>query len=66
VSFTGAYQPGLVREHDRLNAIPEAKLREDVRDVGADSRLADEESRRDLGVGEAARDQRQHLELALG
>ncbi len=36
---------GLVGEYDRLDAVPEAELGQDVRDVGLDGRLADVEPR---------------------
>ena len=55
-----------VREHDRLDAIAQSELREDVGKVGAHRRVGDEEGARDLGVRQTARDQREHLELSLG
>ena len=58
--------PGLVGEHDRLDAVAEVELLEDVRDVRLHGRLADEELLPDLGVGEAVGDQAQDLELARG
>ena len=57
---------GLVGEHDRLDAVAEAELHQDARDVRLHRRLRDEERLRDLGVREAARDQAEHLELARG
>ena len=46
-------EPGLVGEHDRLDAVAEVELLEDVRDVRLDGRVADEEllrrSRRSRG-----------------
>ena len=55
----------LVREHDRLDAVAELELLEDVRDVRLHGGLADEELPADLGVREPAGDQAEHLELAL-
>ena len=43
----------LVGEHDRLDAVAEVELLEDVGDVRLDGRVADEELLGDLGVGEA-------------
>ena len=43
----------LVGEHHRLDAVAQAELLEDVRDVGLDGRLADVELLPDLGVREA-------------
>jgi hydrogenase maturation protein HypF len=62
----GVEEPGLVGEHDRLHAVAEAELGEDVRDVRLHGRLADEELAADLVVREAARDQAEDVELALG
>ena len=55
--------PGLVREHDRLDAVAEVELLEDVRDVRLDGVLADVELLTDLCVREAASDQAKDLEL---
>jgi hypothetical protein len=41
-------EPGLVGEHHRLDAVAEAELLEDVRDVCLDGRLADVELLTDL------------------
>ena len=65
VRLTGSYQARLVREHHRLNTIAESQLRQDVRDVRPHGRLTHKEPRCNLGVGEAARDLGQHLELSL-
>ena len=50
--------PGLVGEHDGLDAVAEVELVENVRDVGLRRVLADEELGGDLGVRQAARDER--------
>ena len=39
-ALAGLYEPGLVGKDDRLNAVAQVQLGEDVRDVGADSCLA--------------------------
>ena len=57
---------GLVCEHDRLHAVTQVELLEDVRDVGLHRRLADVELAADLGVRLAAGDQPEHVHLALG
>ena len=58
--------PGLARAHDRLRAVCDLELREDVRDVVADRLLAEHEVPRHPGVVVALRDQLEHLALALG
>ena len=50
--------------HDGLHSIAQVELHEDMRDVGFDGCLADEERGGDLGVGEPAGDESQHFELA--
>src|SRR3974390_1972597 len=59
-------KPGLVREHDGLYAGPHAELAQYSRHVSLDGGCAQEEPLADLGVGEAAAQQLQDLELALG
>jgi hypothetical protein len=49
-----------------LNAVAQAELGEHAGDVGLDRRAGDHEPVGDLGVGEAARDQLEDLELARG
>ena len=58
--------PGLVGEHDRLHAVAQAELLEDVRDVRLDRRLADEELLPDLCVRQARGDEAEDLVLARG
>jgi hypothetical protein len=48
-------EPGLVGQHDRLDAIAETELLEDVGDVGLDGGLADVQLFADLRVGQAGR-----------
>ena len=57
-------EPGLVGEHDGLDAVAQPELAQHVGDVGLDRRVAEDERRGDLGVGHAAREQQQHLVLA--
>jgi hypothetical protein len=54
----------LVGEDDRLDAISEPELLEDVRDVGLDGRLADVQVLRDLSVRQTAGHQPEDLALA--
>src|SRR5215467_10732054 len=61
----GVEKPCLVCEHDRLDAVAEAELLEDVRDVRLDGRVTDVELLPDLGVRQAAGDQPEHVEFAL-
>src|SRR5215208_8066674 len=60
------YEAGLVREHDRLHAVAELELPQHARDVRLDRRLAEEQTRRDLGVRQADRDELEHVAFALG
>src|SRR5205823_4934081 len=53
-----------VRVADRLRAVVDAGLGEEVVDMALHGRLADVEASRDLAVGEALRDQREHFDLA--
>src|SRR5690348_12287322 len=59
-------EPGLVYEYDRLHAVAEAELLEDVRDVGLYGRLADVELLTDLRVGQAAGDEQEDVLLSCG
>ena len=61
-----AEEAGLVREHDCLDAVAEAELLQDVRDVRLDGSVADVELLTDLRVREAARDEAEDVELPLG
>src|SRR4051794_1861384 len=49
-----------------LDARVHAQLPVDVRHMGADGLLADEEAGRDLAVGEPVREELEHLDLARG
>ena len=53
----GLDDPGLVGEHDGLDAVAQSELREHAGDVGLDRRAGHDELLGDLGVGEAAGDQ---------
>ncbi len=54
-----AYESRFVGVHDRLHAVAEVELREDGGDVRLHRRRLDDELGGDLGVGEAAREQRE-------
>jgi hypothetical protein len=56
----------LVREDDRLYAIAQVELLEDVGDVRLDGGLADVELLGDLSVGESVGDEPEDLQLARG
>ncbi|TWD83228.1 low temperature requirement protein LtrA [Kribbella amoyensis] len=62
----GDDEAALVGEDDRLDAVAETEFEQDPGDVRLHGGLADEQLGRDLGVGEAARDQAQDLPFALG
>src|SRR5215475_15922895 len=64
VSGAGPYQPGLVGEDHGLDAVAEVELSQDPFQVGLDRRLLDEQVGGDLGIGQAARDEFQHVALA--
>ena len=51
-------------EDDRLDAVTEPELHEDPSDVGLDGPFADEQSLRDLAVGQPLGHEREHLALA--
>src|SRR5262249_29091823 len=53
----GVEEPAPVRKHDRLDALAQVELLEDVRDVRLDRRVADVELLPDLDVREALRDE---------
>src|SRR5215208_314408 len=58
-------EPGLVGVDHRLHAVAQAELAEQVRDVGLDCGVGEDQRRGDLGVGEAGGEHPQHLLLAL-
>src|SRR5215510_9425124 len=66
MSGAGPYQPGLVGEDHGLDAVAEVELSQDPFQVGLDRRLLDEQVGGDLGIGQAARDEFQHVALAWG
>jgi hypothetical protein len=59
-------ESGLVGQHDRLRTVAQPELLQQASDVRLDGRVADEELGADLGVGESARDQAEHLHLPGG
>src|SRR6185437_2919143 len=66
--FTRAMLPGResvpVRVTDGLGAVPRADLRQQMVDVALDRGLADHQALGDLSIGQASRDQREHLGFA--
>src|SRR5205085_7235467 len=58
-------EPGLIRDDDRLRAVAQAELRENVRHVRCDCVFVDRERCRDVTVREALRDTLEDVELAL-
>ena len=62
----GPHEPGLVGEHDGLDAVAQAELAQHARDVRLDGRLAQEQPLGQLRVRQAAGEQLEDLELALG
>src|SRR5687767_14069514 len=64
-ALLGRGRATLHRPGSDLAAGGEAELAEDVRHMGPDRALADREFLADLAVGEATRDQRRHLPLAV-
>src|SRR5215211_8234880 len=65
-ALSGLNEAGLVGEDDGLDAVAEAEFLQEARDMCLDGRVADDELLGDLGVGEAAREEPQDLELAGG
>jgi hypothetical protein len=57
-------ETGFVGEHHGLRAVVEAELGEDARDMGLDGRVADDQLGSDLGVGQAAGQLSQDVDLA--
>src|SRR5829696_5605906 len=58
-------EAGLVCQHNRLHPVPQAELRKDAPHVCSDSGLRNVELTGDLRVGQAARHELQHLQLAI-
>jgi hypothetical protein len=65
LAHIGLEDPGLVGEHDGLDAVAKIQLLEDVRDVRLDGGLADEELFSDLGVRHASRHQAKDVAFSL-
>jgi plastocyanin len=59
-----AHDPGLVGDHHDLDAVAHAELHQHARHVRLDGRAADDQLSGDLRVGQAARHELEHLELA--
>jgi hypothetical protein len=57
-------EAGLVRDDDRLCAVAELELPEDMADVGLDGLVAEHEAVGDLVIGQALRDGGEDLGLA--
>src|SRR5687767_3612842 len=60
------HEAGAVGEGDGLDAVAETQLGENVIDVRFDRRFAEEQRTGDFGVGAAAGQESQYLELAGG
>src|SRR6266536_1018810 len=65
-SAAGGDQPGLIGGDDQLGPVPQAKLGQDPADVGLGGGRADHQPAGDLGVGQALRDQHEHLAFPPG
>ncbi len=61
----GPNQPGLVREHDDLDAVAQAEFHENASDVALHGRFAEVELVRDLRVRETAGEEAQDFEFPL-
>src|SRR6266852_9964215 len=61
---SGGDEAGLVGDHDELDAVPRAELREDAGDVRLDRQRTEEEGFCDFAVGASSRDEAEYLELA--
>src|SRR6266567_8319567 len=64
--LAGDDQAALVGDDDQLGPVPGVKLGQDPRHVRLASQRADEQPGGDLGVGQAAGDQREDLQLPRG
>ena len=62
----GHYEPALIGEDHRLNAIPHSDLGQDPVDMGLDRCLRQEEGLGYLDVGEPACDELQNIYFTLG
>ncbi len=62
----GTHQPALVRVHRGLHPVAQSQLGQHMTDVRLHGGLADEQVGGDLRVGQPARHQLQHLDLAVG
>src|SRR3954451_18200008 len=57
-------EAGLVSDHDELDAVSRAQLREDAGDVRLDRQRTEEEGFCDFAVGASSRDETEYFELA--
>jgi len=64
LSVARSHEPALVGEHHGLYAVAHAELAENVCHVRLDGSLGEEQLLPDLQIGQATREQPQHLELA--
>jgi hypothetical protein len=62
----GRDESGLVAEGNRVHAIAQTKLREDIADACSHRGFAEKENPRDLNVRKPARDEFQDFDLTLG
>src|SRR5947209_116345 len=61
---SGRDEAGLVGDHDELDAISRAQLREDAGDVRLDRQRTEEEGFCDLAVSASSRNEAEYFELA--
>src|SRR5947209_8992665 len=61
---SGGDEAGLVGDHDELDAVSRAQLREDAGDVRLDCQRTEEESVCDFAVRASSRDETEYFELA--
>ena len=59
-------ESGLMREYSGLDTVAGTELRQDMRHMGLDGRLGEEELGCDLGVGQTTGHRAQHVEIAAG
>src|SRR5712692_10584644 len=64
--MTDADKPSLVGEDHRLDPVAQAELGQYPADVRLDRALDEVQARRDLRIGQPARDQREYFALASG
>src|SRR5262249_3674329 len=62
----GLYETGIEGRDHRLDAVADAELAKDAREMRLDCRLTEVELRAELSVRQSAREQREDLQLPLG